>query len=336
MDVTQPASGGKTSRRAWIITAGALATLAALYTGGWHVLAGRIEGRLLSALAGQDEKGLSVDCRNMKSGGFPFSLSLHCSSLTADDVKHGISTTLGTSEARVSLLSPNSVHSISKGPVEIRSSRGQLVGEWQALTSDVDFGLSGMQTVRVDATGLKANFTNPGKGSAFQAKAEHFSGFADGASGDLATGVTMEGAILSRNGAELPLPPLKIDASLKITEGGDLVGRFDRQALYGRRGEIERFAANLGEGRDVIVTGPFAVDEMGRISGKLQIEARNVQSWLDAARQALPEADGIIQSAGSLIRSYTKGNPDLSIDLTLKRGKVLIAGFIPVGEIPPL
>lgn len=336
MDVTQPATGGKASRRGWLIAAAALTTLAALYVGGWHLVAARVESKLLSALAGQDEKGLSVDCRNMKSGGFPLSLSLHCSSLAADDVKHGISTTLGASEARVSLLSPNSVHSTSKGPVEIRSSKGLLVGEWQALTSDVDFGLSGMQTVRVDATGLKANFTNPGKGSAFQAKAKHFSGFADGASGNLATGVTMEGAILSRNGAELPLPPLKIDASLKIAEGGDLVGRFDRQALYGRRGEIERFTANLGAGRDLVVSGPFAVDDAGRISGKLQIEAKNVQSWVDAARQALPEADAIIQSAGSLIRSYTKGSPDLSIDLTLKRGKVLIAGFIPVGEIPPL
>lgn len=336
MDVTQPATGGKASRRGWLWAVGLLAVLAALYTAGWHVAATKAQDRLLAALAGQDADDLSVDCRNAQTGGFPLALTLHCSGLAADDVEHGVSTTLGPAEASVSLFSPNSVRSTLTGPVEIRSAHGLLVGEWRALTSDIAFGLSGMQSVRIDADALKANFTDPAKGRALQATAARFAGFANGADGDLAAGVTMDGAKLSRNGAELPLPPLRIEAALKVTDRGDLVGRFDRAALYGTRGEVERFAANLGEGRDLVVSGPFAVDETGRISGKLQIEAKNVQAWLDAARQAAPEAEALIETAGSLIRSYTKGNPDLSIDLTLKRGKVLIAGFIPVGEIPPL
>lgn len=336
MDVSQPAIGGKAPRRKWVWAGVVLVALAGLYSAGWYIAASKVRDQLLAALTGQDANDLSVDCRNAKMGGFPFSMALSCTGLAADDVEHGISTTLGPGEARVSLLAPNSVHSALKGPVEIRSARGMLVSEWQALTTDIDFGLHGMQSLRVDSSGLKANFTDPAKGNALQALSDKLLAFADGSSGDLSLGLLMEGARISRNGNALPLPPLKLDAALKVVERGDLVGRFDRAALYGARGTIERLTANLGEGRDISLTGPFAVDAQGRISGKFQLEARNIQSWLDAARQTIPEAEAIIDTAASLIRSYTKGQPDLSIDLTLKRGKVLIAGFIPVGEVPPL
>lgn len=337
MGESQPAAGGrKASGRRWILAAAALAAVAALYAVGWHVAASHMRGKLISALAGQDARDLSVDCRRAEMGGFPFSMSLRCAALEADDVEHGISTTLGPAEARVSLFSPNRVLSTLEGPVEIRSAHGLLVGEWQALASDIGFGLSGMQSLRLEADMLRANFTDPGTSDAFRATADRFSGFADGASGDLVAGLSVEGAKLSRNGAELPLPPLKVDAAFTVAERGDLVGRFDREALYGTRGEIGRLAANLGEGRDIVVSGPFSVDEEGRLSGKLRVEAKNVEAWIEAARQAMPEAAPVLETVGSLVRSYTGGQSDLSLDLTLKDGKVLVAGFIPVGEIPPL
>lgn len=336
MDVSQPAPRGKRTGRKWAFALGALAALAGLYSAGWYFASTKVHGRLLAALAGQDDRALKADCRNPRTGGFPFSLSLHCSALAADDTKHGISTTLGPAEARVSLFSPNSVHSTVKGPVEIRSTGGLLVGEWQALTSDVTFGLSGMQSIAVDADGIKANFTDPARGDAVQTLASRFNGATVNDSGDLKATMAVDGMTLSRNGTALPLPPLNVDAAVTVAGRGDLVGRFDRSALYGTQGEIARFTANLGEGRDATLTGPFSIDEEGRISGKLKLEAKNIAAWLDAAEQAVPEIAPLIESAGSLIRSYTKGNPDLSLDLTLKRGKVLVAGFIPVGEIPPL
>ncbi|MCX8999192.1 DUF2125 domain-containing protein [Rhizobiaceae bacterium BDR2-2] len=336
MEVTQPAAGGKASGRKWLLAVGALAALAAVYAGGWHLAASHLRGKLLAALAGQDDRGRSIDCRRMTTGGFPFSMTLNCSALEVDDVEHGISTTLGPAEARISMFSPDRVRSTFSGPAEIRSVQGLLVSEWSALASEVGFGLNGMQSIRVEADALKTNFTDPGRGNGLQATANRFTGSLDGESGDLVAGVTVEEAKLARNGVALPLPPLTVDAALTVDGRGDLAGRLDRQALYGTNGEIRRFAARLGEGRDIVVTGPFSVDDAGRISGKFRIEAKNVAAWIEAAQQALPEAAPLIETVGSLIRSYTKGDTDLSLDLTVRDGQVFVAGFIPVGEIPPL
>lgn len=336
MEQSAPASGKKAGHRKGFIAAGTLAVVAALYGVGWNIAASQIRDRLLQALTGQDSSRLAVQCHDARMGGFPLAMSLHCTRLTADDEEHGVSSTIGPAQAEVSLFSPNHVHSKLKGPVEIRSKSGLLAAEWQSFTSDIGFGLAGMQSTRFESEALKATFTDPLKGNALQAKTDHFSAFAENRDSDLVTGLSTDGAVLSRNGQLLPLPPLRLEAALRVSGRGDLIGRFDRQALYGTSGEIETLTANLGEGRDITITGPFSVDESGRVSGKIRLEAKNVAAWIDAARQAVPDAAPMIDTAGSLIRSFTKGSPDLSLDLTLKRGKVLVAGFIPVGELPPL
>lgn len=337
MEVSQPAGGGKRGKRGWMLALGAVVTIGALYAVGWQVAATHLRGKLLSALAGQDAGDLAVECRNARMGGFPFSMRLTCEGLAADDVEHGVSTTLGPAEAKISLFSPGRVRSTLNGPVEIRSSHGMFVGEWTALASDIDFGLSGMQSFKVEAQALKANFAEqPAGGTFLQASTERFSGVADGGSGDLTASLSMEGTRLARNGAELRLPPLKLDAALRVAGRGDLVGRFDREGLYGTQGEIDRFTASLGEGRDFTVSGPFSVDGEGRISGRFRVEAKKFADWIEAARQTVPEAAPMIETAAGLIRSFTKGSADLTVDLTLREGKVFVAGFIPVGEIPPL
>lgn len=338
MQMDPEATPGTTRRSParWIVALGAIAVAAGLYAVGWNIASSRLTDKLLSAMAGMDATGREVDCRNPQKGGFPLSVSLTCEALKADDVEHGVSSSLGPVTASMSLFSPTSIATSAKGPLEIRSAAGLLLGEWQDLTADVRFGATGMNALKTDATGLKATFTAPVGERNLQIDTARLSVFAEGRDGDLAAGLSGEGVRLARNGTALPVPPMKIDGALRLFERADLIGRFDRQALYGASGAVERLTADLGEGRSLSVSGPFSVSANGLLSGQVRLEARNVAAWIAAAQTALPEFADLIETGGGLLRSMAKGGPDLSIDLTLKNGKVLVAGFIPVGEIPPL
>ncbi|MCA0255206.1 MAG: DUF2125 domain-containing protein [Proteobacteria bacterium] len=333
---TRPAESETPKARRWVFLLGGLAVLAGLYGVGWQIASTRLTDNLLSAMAGMDASGRQTDCRAPQKGGFPFAVTLTCETLKSDDVEHGISSTLGQTTASLSIFAPNRIETTSKGPLEIRSTYGLLLSEWQAITSKIDLGLDGITALRADSNGLKATFTAPAKERSLQINTTNLSVFAEGRDGNLVAGLSSDGTTLARNGASLPIPALALNGEVRIDDRADLIGRFDRQALFGTSGTLESLTADLGEGRSLAISGPFSIDANGLVSGQMQLQARNVSAWVVAAQAALPEFADVIETAGGLLRSMAKGKPDLTLDLTLKRGKILVAGFIPVGELPPL
>jgi hypothetical protein len=186
-------------------------------------------------------------------------------------------------------------------------------------------------------TDLKTKVTSTVTGLQIEVVTPHLETHVRQNEGNLDYAALVRDTAVSVNGAAIVLPP--VSASLDATfadRGGLLDPRLaHRQQLYGTKGELRRMVVDLGEGRVLTLSGPFAIGDDGLISGSIRIEIEKIRAWRDTLKTAYPDKKDTFDDIAKVLRVLTLGRDDGSADITIQNG-VAMLGFIPLGQLPPL
>ena len=334
------ASSSRTSvsRKIWYLAA-AIVLAVVLYTGGWFYAASALKEKTLALLGSREASGMTVECADADYRGYPFRIGLFCSSITLDDRNNGVSATVGTLRSAAQVYDPSHIVWEVDGPAQVRTSHGLTVSsEWESLQSSlVAQGRSVERSSTVIRQGM-TSIVSTATGGSFNIGAEQFEVHLRQNGQDLDAALKLDK--LRTTGESLPelLPAITATADVTFVGRGGILDGTDPSgiALYGTEGEMRSLSADLGEGRTISISGPFSIDDDGYLSGRLKLKVDQIDAWQSSLSEAFPDIAPVLQTVAGMLSALNGGGQSASLDLTVKRGKILAGGFIPVGEIPPI
>ncbi len=110
----------------------------------------------------------------------------------------------------------------------------------------------------------------------------------------------------------------------------------DEQGHPRLQGELRRIVADIGDGKVMTISGPFAFDEQGFLSGKFKLEIEQLGPWGKSIKEAFPDIASTVDTATKLLKALAGGGDKVSVDLVVDHGNATVSGFIPLGKIPPV
>lgn len=136
----------------------------------------------------------------------------------------------------------------------------------------------------------------------------------------------------------LALPQSLTDIQLRATVA--LTEPLGRKTIDVRRPQVRRinlgqFSASWGLSQ-LRVTGDVTVDDVGELTGKLIVNARNWEELLEAAEiagQLSGELKSIIEAGLGLLANLNGSKDSIEVPLTFRSGKIFL-GPIPIGKAP--
>jgi hypothetical protein len=325
------------SGKLWLLACGVVLVIA-LYTGGWFYAASILRENTLALLGSREAKGFSAECTDAEYRGYPFRIGLFCSKVAVDDRVNGISATFGALRSAAQVYDPGHIVWEMDAPAEVRTGRGLTISStWKSLQSSLSAKLKGVERASVVIQDGKTTAVSSANGQSFDVRAARTEIHLRQNGPDLDAALTLTDTDTAMNGMPQLLPRLTADIDLTLAgragmiDGSDLSGA----ALRGTQGEMREFRADLGEGRVMLLSGPFSFDDQGRLSGKLKLRIEQLAAWQKSLVEAFPDIAPTLETAVSML-SALGGGTNASLDITIKRGKILAGGLIPVGEIPPI
>ncbi len=108
------------------------------------------------------------------------------------------------------------------------------------------------------------------------------------------------------------------------------------ERLRGHSGTINQAFLSMPNGAMISLSGPFSVDDEGRIDADVKLTLVNPQSLAQAGQTMFPEQSGNIPTilfALSAMPKDANGNP--TMEIAIRKGRMR-AGFIPLGRLPSL
>ncbi|MDE1992436.1 MAG: DUF2125 domain-containing protein [Rhizobiaceae bacterium] len=324
-------------KRIWLIGAGIIVILAALYTGGWYYATTVVKNTVLTALGQQKEAGLSGDCADMDFNGFPFSMGLSCSKVTVDDHVKGVSAAFNNLNASAPVYQPNHVAWSLASPAEFRTAQGLTVSaEWTDLQSSLVAKGRGISQTETVIDGLKAGIVSSFTGQSANITAARTEMHATQDGDDLQVAVGIENATATIQDFPQPLPTGSASANITLTNKAGLLDGRDRNGLYGAAGTLNQVVIDIGDGRVMTLSGPFKFDDQGLLSGQFKLEISQIGPWSDSLKVMIPAAKNIINQASKILKALASGGDKVSVDLVADHGRLTLSGFIPIGKIPPI
>jgi hypothetical protein len=321
---------------AWL--AAAVLIICVLYTAAWFYIAGEIRSRLTMLMSGRQGSGLTIECGGMDIRGFPFRFELFCSKPGLANLDRGGSAEAEALRSAAQVYAPWHIVWEADGPLSATLSSGERLRlNWQSLQSSLQLKSKGLERSSIAADGLELVMPPDGAVGVFNAKAGHAEAHLRQNGEDLDSAVLMRDVALTPPGTPtLPLFSASLDATL-AGKAGAMEGRIrGNDLLRPGKGEIRRFVVDFGSGRVTTLSGPFDIDEEGRISGKFSVEAEKFVEWRPLLEDALPDEANSIATAMGAIKGMADDKGTVRINLVLEKGQLLL-GFIPLGiEIPPI
>ncbi|PWE55032.1 hypothetical protein DEM27_16400 [Metarhizobium album] len=310
-----------------------------IYTGGWYFVADQARSRLMAALDRSQGAAISAECPDAEIRGFPFRFGLFCSGVSIDDNRRGISASFGALRSAAQVYDPFHVVFEVDEPVVVRAAPGlTFSAEWTALQSSAQLATDGVERTSLAVDGLKANLVSALAGELLNLNASHGELHLRRNGPDLDAAASLLAVSGTVEGKDRPLPPVTVDVDVTMAEKAALLQGAGKDAanLRGAKGELRALSADLGEGRTLRISGPFSFNDEGYVSGKLKLEIAGIEGWRQTLKTAFPEAAKNIDTAGNMLTALVSGGNQVSVDLTLRDGDIMISGFIKVGEIPPI
>lgn len=325
------------SGKIWGLAA-AIVLVIAVYTAGWFYAASLLKEKTLAILGEQQRNGVTAECSDADYRGFPFRIGLFCSKVAIDDRDNGVAVTFGALRSAAQIYQPSHIVWELDGPAETRTSHGFTASsQWQNLQSSLVTTLGGVERSSTVIKGLQTNIVSTQTQQTINVAVADTEAHLRQNGADLDAAVTLKDTALTAAGLPQALP--KFTAVADVTLAGKaamLAGQDNGKGLYGTQGEMRQVGIDLGNGQLLSVSGPFSIDEEGRISGKLKLRVDKIAAWRDQLKANLPQAAPTIDTASKMLSALTGGGDSASLDVTLNRGKVLVGGFIAIGEIPPI
>lgn len=325
------------SGKLWLL-AGLVVLFIGLYTAGWFYAASLLREKTLALLGSHDAEGISAECFDADYRGYPFRIGLFCSRVNVDDRANGISASFGALRSAAQIYDPGHIVWEMDSPAEIRSSRGlTLSTSWENLQSSLIAKLKGVERAALVLEKPKTHVVSTADGQTFDINADHAEIHLRQNGPDLDAAVTLEGTDTAIKDLQQLLPRLNTSLNLTLVGRAGIIDGSDPNGISLRetKGEMREFRADLGEGRVLLLSGPFSFDDQGRMSGKLKLRVEQLDAWRKSLSQAFPDLAPTLETAASML-SALGGGANASLDITIKRGKILAGGLIPVGEIPPV
>ncbi len=334
---SQSGSGQYRSGRKFWLLGGAILLVIALYTGGWFYAASALKQTVLTAIAPRADAGVTGECSDIEFRGFPFRIGLFCSKVDIDDNVNGISATFGTLRSAAQVYAPGHIVWELDAPAEIRTAQGLTVNaQWDNLQSSLTTKAQGIDRTSTVIDGLKAvavsSFT--GQTVNFDAARTEIHLRQNGA--DLDGAISVENSNAAIKDWPQVFPKFSASADLTLTGKAGMIDGTDKEGIHGSRGELRRIVADIGDGKVMTVSGPFAFDEQGFLSGKFKLEIEQLGPWGTSIKQTFPEVASTVDTVTKLLKALAGGGDKVSVDLVVDHGNATVSGFIPLGKIPPI
>lgn len=341
-----PPAPSRRRRRGRVILVALLVVFVALWCGYWYATNRMVTSALASMSSSFAARGQAVTCGEGAVGGFPLSLDLDCGGPTFADASAGISAALGGITASAPLYWPGSVSTALTGPFDIKApALGlDLNAAWKAARATAEAGLSGLTSAAATFDDLAV--TNDGATTTLPLvafSAAHASvGARPAGGGDYR--FTAEGdsvAVKPADGRALP----EVDAvvSIRAIGFGSALGTDPAKALAawlaaGGALEVERLTLASGTS-SATATGTLSVSDKGLVSGNLNLRLVGLAAVPDLFPDLRPKQRNKMAQAIAALNAFTKPVEDdptaRDAPLSIRNG-VMMIGFIPLGEIPPL
>jgi hypothetical protein len=335
---SQTTASGK-GKRVWLLGIALIVIIAALYTGGWYYAAATLKTNVMRALGDQNAAGISGQCDDLALQGFPFSIGLSCSKVNVDDRVNGVSAAFDDLNASAHVYAPGNIHWNLNSPAEIRTAQGLTVSaEWKDLQSTLVTRGRGIDQGRTVIENLKAGISSSFTGQNFDVAADHTEIHVRQNGQNLEAAIGIEKSNIVIKDFPQTLPTVSASADVTLTDKAGLLDGSDKsgRGLFGASGILNRVVADIGDGRVMTLTGPFSFDDQGMLSGQFKLEIEQIGPWRDSLKETIPAAKHIIDTAAKLLKALAAGGDKVSVDLTADHGKLLLSGFIPLGQIPPI
>lgn len=316
-----------------------IVALVAAYTGAWFYLARQLETRSAFLISDLANRNVEADCEAMEVRGYPFRLGVFCNSVSADDRLHSATLSTGSFRSAAQIYRPNHIVSELDGPVMISLSDGSAAQlNWQVLQSSTVFGLSGLtraslQSSQFDATLTPAAVTDPVKLTARSTEMH-----VRQKDSDLDAVLRLDAAAVSTQAKAFTLPAFDVEADVTLADRAWMLSEQQDRAQNPWRNlsaSLNGLKADVGDGAQATVEGPFSIDGEGYLTGKFTVELKGREAWQKFLTEAFPGNAQTITNAAGLLTSLGKSQDSLTLPLNVERGRIMI-GFITLGQLPPL
>ena len=326
------------SRRFLWLVIGIVVVIAA-YTGLWFYLAGQLETRSQFLLSDLRNQNVTADCRDMDVRGYPFRLGLFCSSVLAKDNVADTTVTAGSFRSAAQVYKPNHIVSELDGPVSVEAAVGLLADlNWETLRSSTVFNLSGLDRASLETRDLQAAVTLPGETDPVAVSAVSSELHARRNSADLDAVLRLNTASLVFGGVLDTSTTFDVQADVTLGDRAWLLsgsGGGAQQPWRNLSASLNNLNADLSNGAGLSIEGPFSINQDGYLTGKFNLEIRDMKAWQAFIGKLFPNMSEDIANAAGIAAGINGGGANLSLPINVDNGNVRI-GFIQLGRIPPL
>lgn len=331
--------GYNSSRRILFLGIAIVLAIAA-YTAGWFVFANQLEKRIVLGVAALSSKGVTATCEEPTANGYPFRIGLSCKSVSWIDRSKGIAVSTGAFRSAAQIYAPRQIVSELDGPALIEMpGLLPLKIEWENLKSSARLTQPVPERVSLEGRGVSVSLRTQASGSDPMATIAHAEGHLRSIGTQIDAAWAFDGLTMDDQFTDgKALPPLKGSGDVSFADGLAFLQRpgMLNEKLRGQSGEIRQAALSLGTEGGFTLSGPFSVDEKGRINGNFRIVLNNPEALAASAQALFPDFANDISnglSVASALPRDDKGQPTVSI--TVRNGNASL-GFIPLGRLPRL
>lgn len=331
------ASSQSRSGRKFLFLGLGIIVFVALYTAGWFYAAQRLEETVIRTLAPGGAASVSGKCDDIALRGYPFRIGLFCSKVEVKDTRNDVTASFGALRSAAQIYAPGHIVWELDAPASIQTGHGLAVNaQWANLQSSLTTKLKGIDRTSLVIDGLKAQAVSSVTSQTIDFDAAKTEVYLRQNGPDLDGAVTLtDAATVIKDWPQL-LPRLNAIADVTLSGKAGMIDGSDATGLYGASGELRRVMLDIGDGRTMRISGPFAFDEQGYLSGQFKLEIEKLGDWANNAKQAFPQLQSTIDTARKLLGALAGGGDKASVDLVVDRGRATVSGFIPLGKIPPI
>lgn len=331
-----------TKRIKWLFFAVVVTTLGAIAA--WFGVANAIDRQVSTSLEQHRQAGGQARCDNQAIRGFPFRFGVFCDAAAFGDGSATI--TVGAVRSAAQFYNPNHIIVEADGPLTLRSQNNattlasDITLTWQTARIAIQRAtpLPRRASLAINQPRLELNTLPPLTAQALTAHMRALREGDDrgGETGDIDVAAQITApqlASLLPHSATLADVNIDLDATLKQAAARWQAGERDT-LLADATIKLHRLAFILNDDSGILADGTLTTDNLGRLSGNLDIRLVDVDDVVAALGRAFPQHQPLIGLLANLPKSGPN-NDEATLSLSLDAGRASF-GFIPLGTVPPL
>jgi hypothetical protein len=329
-----PSPAGRKIRRLGL----AVAIVVVLYSVGWFYVASKIETFLGQFVNRASAGSVSVQCDKLSATDignlFRFSLGFNCDKTAISD-EAGNTVNAGPLTVLARIYNPGLANIDLAGPANVTLADGTtLAGQWQRLQSSLHANFNGLTELSLQGELPSLKVNSPDFYAPFDLKVREGEFHTRQNNGDLDLAAIANDFEWVDDAGNAILPKLSTSVDLTLFgKQGLLEGK--RLATRPMKGELRAFKIQTPEGIYGEMSGPFTIDEKGRISGTFRTTLEKLDLWDQKLQVIFPDAGDTISGVAALLKGLAKGGDKVTVNLKVDRGNISLS-MLPLGRIPPI